>query len=47
VTGAAWTMLGLTWAVILFFTGRFFWMVLVTPPRPDDPGDEPSESPRP
>jgi hypothetical protein len=31
MTTAAWTMLIVTWAVILFFTGKFFWMVLTTP----------------
>jgi hypothetical protein len=29
-------MLVVTWAVICSFTGGFFWMVLRTPPRPDD-----------
>ncbi len=43
MTGAAWTMLCMTWAVILFFTGKFFWMVLTTPSRPDDSGDDASE----
>lgn len=31
MTTAAWTMLGITWGVILFFTGKFFWKVLRTP----------------
>ena len=31
MTAAAWTMLSVTWAVILFFTGKFFWMVFTTP----------------
>lgn len=35
MTTAAWIMLGVTWAVILYFTGKFFWKVLTTPPRPD------------
>lgn len=35
MTTAAWIMLLTTWAVIFFFTGRFFWKVLVTPPKPD------------
>lgn len=42
MTPAAWTMLGITWSVILFFTGKFFWKVLTTPPRaetPDAAGD--------
>lgn len=30
---AAWIMMSITWGVILFFTGKFFWMVLITPPR--------------
>jgi hypothetical protein len=46
MTGAAWTMLCMTWAVIFFFTGKFFWMVLTTPSRPDDSGDDPSQNPR-
>ncbi len=33
MTGAAWLMMLVTWAVIIFFTGKFFWMVLRTPPR--------------
>jgi len=36
MTTAAWTMLIITWSVIIFFTGKFFWKVLTTPPRPDD-----------
>ena len=35
MTGVAWMMLVVTWAVIIFFTGKFFWMVLKTPPRED------------
>ena len=38
MTAAAWTMLIVTWAVILFFTGKFFWMVL-TIPNPEDLDD--------
>ena len=43
MTGAAWTMLGVTWSVILFFTVRFFWKVLAnpTPPETDDGPDIP------
>ena len=37
MTTQAWIMLGITWAVILYFTGKFFWMVLKTPPRPEEP----------
>lgn len=33
MTTAAWTMLLITWGVIFFFTGKFFWKVLVTPTR--------------
>lgn len=33
MTSAAWGMLLITWGVILFFTGKFFWMVLTTPSR--------------
>ena len=36
MTSPAWIMLGITWSVILFFTGKFFLKVLNTPPRPDD-----------
>jgi hypothetical protein len=28
-------MLIVTWSVILYFTGRYFWMVLITPVRPE------------
>ena len=35
MTTAAWTMLVITWSVIFFFTGKFFWKVLTTPPRDD------------
>ena len=38
MTLSAWAMLCATWAVIFFFTGRFFWMVLSIPPR-----EEPEE----
>lgn len=33
MTGAGWTMLVLTWAVVIFFTARFFWMILTKPPK--------------
>lgn len=41
MTTAAWTMLALTWAVIFFFTGKFFWMVLACehPETLDEPDD--------
>jgi hypothetical protein len=35
MTTSAWIMLAVTWSAILFFTGKFFWMVLETPPKPD------------
>jgi hypothetical protein len=35
MTGAAWIMLGITWSVVIFFTGRFFWKVLQTPIAPE------------
>jgi len=35
MTTGAWLMLAATWSVILFFTGKFFWMVLQTPAKPD------------
>jgi len=37
VTTPAWLMLGATWAVILYFTVRFFWMVLRLPERSGEP----------
>ncbi len=39
MTAGAWTMLGVTWSVIVLFAARFFWKVLTTPPRPDEPGE--------
>ena len=33
MTRAAWIMLLVSWGVILFFTGKFFWMVLKKPQR--------------
>jgi len=33
-------MLLCTWAVVFFFTFKFFIQVLRTPPRADDPDDE-------
>ncbi len=35
MTTAAWVMMLTTWAVIIYFTGRFFWKVLTTPSRED------------
>jgi hypothetical protein len=35
MTTAAWLMLMVTWGIILYFTGKFFWMVLQTPITPD------------
>lgn len=40
MNGTAWTMMLVTWAVILFFTAKFFIKVLRTPPKPDDEGGE-------
>lgn len=31
MTTAAWIMMLATWAVIIFFTARFFWMILSRP----------------
>jgi phosphotransferase system glucose/maltose/N-acetylglucosamine-specific IIC component len=31
MTTAAWIMLGITWAVIVYFTARYFWMVFRMP----------------
>jgi hypothetical protein len=33
MTPAAWVMLAVTWAVIIYFTAKYFYMVLVTPPK--------------
>ena len=35
MTTQAWLMLGVTWGVVIFFTARFFWIVLKTPIRPE------------
>jgi hypothetical protein len=35
MTMQAWLMLGVTWAVIIFFTARFFLKVLRTPLSPE------------
>jgi hypothetical protein len=35
MTRAAWIMMLISWAVITFFTAKFFFMVLRTPPRED------------
>jgi hypothetical protein len=39
MTGAAWTMMILTWSVITFFTVKFFIMAARKPPRDDDGAD--------
>lgn len=40
MSGDAWIMLVCTWGVIIFFTARFFFLVLKTPQREDDqPGE--------
>lgn len=36
MTTSAWLMLGGTWAVVLYFTTRFFLKVLRTPPSDTD-----------
>ena len=38
MTTTAWALMLTTWTVITFFTGRFFWLVLITPTR--DGGDD-------
>jgi len=35
MTAAAWTMLGVTWAVVAYFAGSFFLRVLRTPSHDD------------
>lgn len=41
MTPSAWVMLGVSWSVIFFFTGKFFWMVLTArnTESPDEPDD--------
>jgi len=41
MNATAWTMLICTWAVITYFTVKYFVKVVRTPPRPDDSDDEP------
>lgn len=36
MTTAAWIMLGVTWTVVIFFTGRFFYKVVTTPVLKED-----------
>ena len=36
MTMTAWFMLGITWSVVIFFTAKFFLMVLKTPITKDD-----------
>lgn len=36
MTLSAWIMMCVTWTIVLFFSGRFFWMVLTTPSRQED-----------
>jgi len=36
MTSAAWAMLIGTWSVVFFFAGRFFFKVLVTPPKDEE-----------
>ena len=33
MTGGAWIMLVLTWSVVIWFTAKYFWMVLRKPPQ--------------
>ncbi len=41
MTLTAWIMMFVTWAIVLFFTVRFFWMVLTKPTQEeDDPADD-------
>ncbi len=41
MTSAAWLMLVVTWLVIIYFTAKFFWMVLTikNPETLDEPED--------
>ena len=36
MTGSAWIMMLVTWAIVCFFTGKFFLMVLKKPQGTDD-----------
>ncbi|MGA7616666.1 MAG: hypothetical protein WBX15_15950 [Thermoanaerobaculia bacterium] len=40
MSAGAWTMLGITWAIVFFFTGRFFFKVLTTPTKEEDSSQE-------
>jgi hypothetical protein len=40
MTAAAWIMMGVTWTVVVFFTAKFFWMVLRTPPHEEPEHEE-------
>ena len=33
MTTGAWLMLIATWSIVIFFTVKFFWMVLKKPPQ--------------
>lgn len=33
MTGAAWAMLVATWTVVIWFTAKFFWMIVKKPPQ--------------
>jgi hypothetical protein len=44
MNATAWTMLLCTWAVVFFFTFKFFFKVLRTPPRGDDSDDGPPQA---
>lgn len=35
MTTGGWIMLGITWAIIIFFTSKFFIMVVKTPSKDD------------
>lgn len=35
MTFGAWLMLAVTWTVVIFFTGSFFYKVLTNPIRPE------------
>ena len=39
MTPSAWAMMLITWAVVLFFTAKFFWMVLRSRDREEGNND--------
>lgn len=38
MTPAAWVMLVVTWSIVVFFSVKYFWMVLTLPNAPEANG---------